>query len=137
MKTVTIFHHKLACAHQTETGACFITEFCFDLIKVQRQMFVACYPVTDNIYHHLFMRRTKDKKIVFTVTKAKQLFAELLYAAALLPQFRRCYKTQVNLLRPDCFHLFSYDRFDLFKHTLSERQVIIKPAGNLGDKTGP
>ena len=71
VKAVPVFHDEFTGTHQSETGTCFVTELGFDLIHVQRELFIAGDPVANDINHHLFVGRSQNKQIFFAVTETE------------------------------------------------------------------
>ena len=86
---VSILHDEFTAAHQSESGAGFVSVFCLDLIEVHRQLTVGRDVVSDDISEDLLVSRPEAEVSAVSVLETPKLRPVGIPSAGFLPKLRR------------------------------------------------
>jgi len=137
VEAVRVFHHELARPQHAESRAELIAELRTDLVEVDRQLLVRADLVDRVEGEHLFSGRAQDVPAAVAVLEPAHGLAVVGVPAGLLPQLTRLKAGHQDLLGARPIHLLADDLDDLLQGPPSERQVGVRPAGDLADQAGP
>ena len=126
MERISIFHHKLARAHDAKTRANFIAEFGLDLIKINRELFVGTDFFTRNIGNYFLMRRAKTEIALMPVLDFQHLWAKNFPTPSFVPELFRLHCWHQQFQCASLVHLITHNRFHFAQHTQAQRHPAIK-----------
>ncbi len=133
VKGVGVFHDELTAAHQTETGADFITEFRLYLVQIDRQLLVGLDFAANEISDDFFVRGAEAVIATMAVINAKEFLAVVIPAAGFTPQVSGLNHGHEHFHGTGAVHFLTYDLSHLVDGAQAERQVVVNTAGELAD----
>ena len=71
IKRVRVLHREFAPAHDAKARAALVAEFGLNMVKVDRQLFIAFELVAYDVSDHFFGRRLDDEVAVVTILQAQ------------------------------------------------------------------
>jgi hypothetical protein len=133
---VGVLHRKLAHADQPGAGPRLVAELGLDLVEHHRQLAVAADELGRQLRHDLLMGHAQAHVATVAVLEARHVAADLVPAAAALPDLGGVHHGQGDFLAADRVHLLADDVLDLVFDALRQRQDVEDAGGDLVDHAG-
>src|SRR6185503_18652935 len=114
----------------------FISEFCLDLIEVQRHLPIGADFAPEQISDHFLMSRPQAELALVAILEADQFFAVETPSAGFSPQLCGRRNRHEKLLGSGPVHLLTNDLFDLSNDPEAEREVCIDAGCHLANQAG-
>ena len=133
IKVIAVFHKKLASAHHAETWPHFVTEFPLDLVKRQRQVFVAAHMGAENVGDLFLIGWAIQHIAPVAVGNAQHFSAVIVIAPAFAPQVCRLDGGHQDRDVAGARLFFMHDLLDLAQNLQAQRQPGIDTGAGLLD----
>ena len=137
VEAVGVLHEELARAQDAALGARLVAFLGLDVVPELGELPVGVDLARRQPGDDLFVGHGQRHVGAPAVLEAEHLFADVVPAAALLPDLGRLQHRHEHLLAADSIHLFTDDGGDLPHHPPAGRQIHVDAGRELTDETGP
>ena len=136
MEAVGVLHQELAQPHETTTRARLVAELALDLIDELRKLAIGLGDGAREVGDGLLVRHRQNHRMLGAILEPREVAADGVVAARLLPQLRRLHDRQQDLLPADAVHLLADDGLDGMDGADGERSEAIDAAGDAARQPG-
>ena len=134
---VGVLHDELADADQAAARPGLVAELRLEVVDHHRQLAVALDDVAEQDRDDLLVGHREDHVALVAVLEPEQLRADLVVAAAFLPDLRRMDDRHLHLLAADPVLLLADDLLDALVDPEAERQQRVDPRCRAGGRSRP
>ena len=137
VKVIAVFHQKLAAPHHPKTRAHLVAELPLDVVKGQRQVFIAGDMAAENVSDHFLIRRTVQQFAFLPIGDAQHFLAVVIITTGFAPKIGWLQRRHQQGDVACAFLFFIYDLLNPPQNPQAQRQPRINPRRLLFDHPRP